>query len=273
MSVIYGLTTQVVTVNSHHIILQTNGRTMNEIFPALFGVFLILGTAVGVVVISYMVYNAYKYREANGREEKISDPLQLGELPRGGGGGKKLAISLTISAIIVIALIAWAYVLLVDVESGAPASEDLEIQVEGIQFAWQFEYPNGHTTSTLRVPEDQAVTLTIISGDVFHTFGVPAFDLKADAIPGQSTETWFRPNETGTYKAQCFELCGSGHSVMEAEVIVMEPNKFDLWYDQTGSETNGSATDNATVNASTTDNQTALSIPAASSQLATPLRQ
>ncbi|WP_233738089.1 cytochrome c oxidase subunit II [Halocatena pleomorpha] len=210
---------------------------MNDVFSMLFGVFLILGTAVGAVVISYMVYNAYKYRDREGRDGTMTDPLQLGELPQGGGDGKKLAISLAISAIIVIALIGWAYVLLVDVEAGAPASENpIEIKVEGIQFSWQYEYPNGHTTSTLRVPEDRPVTLTVTSGDVFHTFGIPAFDLKADAIPGQTTQRWFRPNETGTYRAQCFELCGSGHSVMESDVIVMEPNEYEQWYANTGAD-------------------------------------
>lgn len=252
-----------VTVNSQHIILQMNGRTMNDVFSMLFVVFLILGTAVGIVVIAYMVYNAYKYRETADRTDTGTDPPQLGELPRGSGGGAKLAISLTISALIVIGLIGWAYVVLVDVESGVPASEEpLEVQVEGIQFSWQYEYPNGHTTNTLRVPEDRAVRLAITSGDVFHSFAIPEYELKADAIPGQTIDTWFRPNKTGTYKAQCFELCGSGHSVMDSDVIVMKPNEFDQWYAQTESETNASAADNAT----TDSTQTALGSPTAASQ-------
>nr|WP_282190210.1 cytochrome c oxidase subunit II [Halocatena salina] len=256
-------------MNNQHIyvVLQTNGRTINDIFSTLFGVFLILGTVVGIVVISYMVYNAYKYRERDGHEEPMADPLQLGELPQGGGDGKKLAISLTISAIIVVALIGWAYVLLVDVEAGpSPSADPLEVEVEGIQFAWQYEYPNGHTTNTLRVPEDRAVTLTVTSGDVFHTFGIPAFDLKADAIPGQTTQRWFRPNETGTYQAQCFELCGSGHSVMESDVIVMEPTEFEQWYAETGSGTNTAATGNPSDAGSTPADRTANDSSAASIQ-------
>lgn len=259
MSVIYGLTTQVATVNSRHIelVLQADGRTMNDTFSMLFGVFLILGTAVGIVVISYMVYNAYKYRETPDSEVAEQDRPRLGELPQGGGGGKKLAISLTLSAIIVIALVAWAYILLVDIEAGAPQSEDpLEVQVEGIQFSWQYEYPNGHTTNTLRVPENRPVTLIVTSGDVFHTFGIPAYDLKADAIPDQTTETWFRPEETGTYQAQCFELCGSGHSVMESDVIVMEQGEFDQWYAQTRAENNSTATNDSATNNTASNNTT-----------------
>lgn len=230
-------------------------RTMDDIFSNIFRVFLILGTLVGVVVIGYMVYNAYKYRETAGEsqeadtetESDIARP-QLGELPTGGGDGKKLAISFAISAIIVISLIVWTYTLLKDVEAGpADPEEQIEVQVEGYQFGWQFIYPNGHTSNTLRVPEGEVVTLTVTSRDVFHNFGIPAFDLKTDAIPDQTTETWFQPSETGTYQAKCFELCGQGHSLMETKVIVMEPEQYERWYANTGGN-NTSATSNTTSN-------------------------
>lgn len=239
---------------------------MDDIFSNIFRVFLILGTIVGVVVIGYMVYNAYKYRETAGRsqeadaesESDIARP-QLGELPSGGGDGKKLAVSFAISAIIVISLIVWTYTLLRDVEAGpADPEEQIEVQVEGYQFGWQFIYPNGHTTNTLRVPEGEVVTLTVTSRDVFHNFGIPAFDLKTDAIPGQTTETWIQPSKTGTYQAKCFELCGQGHSLMETEVIVMEPEKYDSWYANTGNNT--STTTSNTTNA-TSNNTTSTGTP------------
>ncbi|MDY6764461.1 MAG: cytochrome c oxidase subunit II, partial [Halobacteria archaeon] len=65
--------------------------------------------------------------------------------------------------------------------------------------------------------------------------------VKTDAIPGQTTTTWFVANETGTYQAQCFELCGTGHSFMDAQVVVMEQEEFEEWY------TNSSTQNNATV--------------------------
>jgi cytochrome c oxidase subunit 2 len=218
---------------------------MNEIFPNIFRVFVILGTIVGIVVIAYMIYNAYKYRaSAEHASELDADRPQLGELPEDHGGGKKLAVSLTLSAAIVIGLILWTYFLLVDVEGGVPdQSNDIEVQVEGYQFGWQFIYPNGHKSTTLRVPEDRPVTLTVTSRDVIHNFGIPSFNIKTDAIPGQSTDTWFIAPKTGTYKAQCFELCGPGHSKMEAQVVVMEPEKYDKWYASTG--TNNSSTGNS----------------------------
>jgi cytochrome c oxidase subunit 2 len=235
-------------VSSDHfvrVLQATDVRTMNEIFPSIYRVFVILGTIVGIVVIAYMIYNAYKYRaSAEHTSELDADRPQLGELPGDSGGGKKLAVSLTLSAMIVIGLIGWTYVALRDVEGGVPdPSEDIEIRVEGYQFGWQFIYPNGHKSTTLRVPEDRPVTLTVTSRDIMHNFGIPAFNIKTDAIPHQTTDTWFIANKTGTYRAQCFELCGTGHSRMEAEVVVMEPEKYDKWYAGTG--TNNSSTGNS----------------------------
>ncbi|WP_435360773.1 cytochrome c oxidase subunit II [Haloarchaeobius sp. DFWS5] len=255
--------------------LQTGGAdglfprgTRVEIFDEIFIVFLALGTLVGVVVLGYMVWNAYKYRDHEGRGERDEyeegRPI-LGEVPTGGGHGRKLLLSFSISAIIVLSLILWTYTALLFVESpptaaASPsdpdAAEEMRVNVTGYQFGWKFEYENGVTTDgTLRVPADQRVRLVVTSSDVFHNFGVPALRTKTDAIPGQTTETWFGPVETGTYQAVCYELCGAGHSYMTGEVVVMEPEAFEQWYanqsaeseNQSGNQTeNGSSSGNAT---------------------------
>jgi cytochrome c oxidase subunit 2 len=218
-------------------------RSPSAIFNDIFIVFVGLGTLVGVVVMGYMLWKAWQYRAGDGKGEGMDvDRPSLGELPTGGDGGRKLFLSFAISTIIVVSLIIWTYGALLAVESGPAVAdtgqEPLEVEVTGFQFAWQFEYPNGHTTTnTLRVPEDRPVVLTVTSDDVFHNFGIPALSLKADAIPGQTTETWFVAEETGTHQAQCYELCGSGHSYMTAQVIVMEPDAYQDWYESTGNET------------------------------------
>jgi len=243
-------------------IVPDGGR--DEIFQLIFTVFLVLGTTVGVVVIGYMLYNGYKYRDRGDQDDDGIDRPELGELPEGGGGGRKLALSLLLSAAIVISLITWTYFALVDVERTQPAEAEnaLNVQVEGFQFGWAFVYPNGNTSDTLRVPEDRMVKLTVTSRDVFHNFGIPAFKMKTDAILGQTTDTWFRPNETGTYQAQCFELCGAGHSAMNANVSVMESGAYEQWYANTtpANTTSGNATGNnttATDASATADNATA----------------
>lgn len=218
------------------------------IFNEIFVVFIALGTLVGVVVMGYMIWKAYEYRAGDGKGEGLDiDRPSLGELPTGGDGGRKLFLSFGISTIIVVSLIVWTYGALLTVESGPPEQsekEPVEIHVTGFQFAWQFEYPNGHTTTgQMRIPKDRPVKLTVTSSDVFHNFGIPELSLKADAIPGQTTETWFIAEETGTYKAQCYELCGTGHTFMQANVIVMEQDAYQEWYQSTGNNsTNGNQT-------------------------------
>ncbi|WP_396612505.1 cytochrome c oxidase subunit II [Haloferax sp. S1W] len=231
-------------VGSSPLILQSGlvpRGTRIIVFESIFEVFLLLGTLVGVVVIGYMLYNAYKYRSGSGKGEGVEDRPVLGELPAGGGGGRKLATSFFMSMIIVVSLISWTYLTLLYVEEGPSADDSLDVEVEGYQFGWRFTYPNGHTTDgVLRVPADQSVRLRVTSADVFHNFGIPALRVKTDAIPGQETETWFVANETGTYTAQCYELCGAGHSYMSAEVIVMPPDEYEEWYESTGNESSES---------------------------------
>lgn len=207
-----------------------------EVFQQIFEVFLALGTLVGIVVISYMLYNAYKYRDGEDREfDEDYDPPALGEIQTGGGKGKKLFLSFGLSAFIVVGLILWTYTSILYVEAGPTDAqqEAVEIDVEAYQFGWQFIYPNGHTSTTLRVPTDRTVRLTITSRDVFHNFGIPELRVKADAIPGQTTDTWFYAEETGEYTVRCYELCGAGHSYMTADVKVMSQEEYQEWYQNT----------------------------------------
>jgi cytochrome c oxidase subunit 2 len=217
--------------------------TRSNVFDQIYTVFLLLGTLVGIVVTLYMLQKAWKYRAAASKEDDDKDRPQLGEIPEGGGGGRKLFVSFALSAIIVVSLIAWTYFTLLYVENPDPAAaeDSIEIEVVAHQFYWEFRYPNGYTElDTLRVPEDTRVYLRVTSADVFHNFGVPALRAKADAIPGETTSTWFLADETGTYAAHCYELCGQGHSYMDAEVEVMEQGEWEEWY----AGTNSSSTEN-----------------------------
>ena len=230
--------------------------TRVQVFQQIFDVFLVLGTLVGVVVVGYMLYNAYKYRaDADVKRGTESNPPTLGELPTGSGGGGKLFVSFTLSAIIVISLIAWTYGALAFVEDPPTPEDTVEVEVVGYQFGWKFIYPNGYQDSTLRVPVDTNVKLSITSEDVFHNIGIPELRVKSDAIPGQTTDTWFVANETGTYMAQCYELCGVGHSYMTAEVKVMPKEEYESWYANTTAK-NGTA-GNSTAGNGTANNSTA----------------
>lgn len=247
--------------------LQFAEQSRAEIFQSIFEVFLALGTLVGVVVIGYTLYNAYKNRDDGAEVDAAEDAAdgaaskkrpRVGDLPSGGGGGRKLFLSFAISAIIVVGLIIWTYSALLYVE-GQPNTADAEqVNITGEDFTWQFEYENGVTTvNELRVPANERVVLQASSGDVWHTFGIPEKHVKTDAIPGQTSTTWFDTGETGEYRAECFELCGTGHSGMEATVIVMEPEAYEAWLTNQSSGGNESASENesATGDQSNGDNE------------------
>jgi cytochrome c oxidase subunit II len=116
----------------------------------------------------------------------------------------------------------------------APTSEgkaaDLVVDVQGMQYAWIFNYPNtGITSGELHVPVGADVQLNLSAVDVIHSFWVPQFRLKQDALPGIPTQLRFVATKPGTYPVVCAELCGGYHGSMRTEVIVHSPEEFDSW--------------------------------------------
>ncbi|BAT55721.1 cytochrome c oxidase subunit II [Nostoc sp. NIES-3756] len=107
---------------------------------------------------------------------------------------------------------------------------DLVINVTGMQFAWLFDYPNnGISAGELHVPVGADVQLNLTAQDVIHSFWVPQFRLKQDAIPGIPTQLRFVATKPGTYPVVCTELCGGYHGSMRTQVIVHTPEEFDSW--------------------------------------------
>lgn len=106
-----------------------------------------------------------------------------------------------------------------------PPSDAYEIQVTGQKWKWSFRYPGGYEWDELHVPVDQPVTLRITSTDVLHSFFIPAFRSKMDAVPGRYTKLWFTATRTGEFAALCTEYCGTQHSDMLAKVFVETPEE------------------------------------------------
>lgn len=107
---------------------------------------------------------------------------------------------------------------------------DLTVNVTGMQYAWIFRYPDsGITDGELHVPVGQNVQLRIEAQDVIHSFWVPQFRLKQDAIPGETTELRFVATKEGTYPVVCTELCGAYHGAMRTQVIVHSPEDYAAW--------------------------------------------
>jgi cytochrome c oxidase subunit 2 len=116
-------------------------------------------------------------------------------------------------------------------ENGDLKSNRLEVDVTAQQFAWSFKYPQygGFTTHELRLAEGRQVRLNLRALDVIHSFWVPEFRQKQDAVPGIVTHLPITPTKVGRDTLICTELCGLGHALMRAPVIVMRPAAFDRW--------------------------------------------
>jgi cytochrome c oxidase subunit 2 len=111
-----------------------------------------------------------------------------------------------------------------------PPPNAMNIYVVGKQWMWKAEHPGGqHEINSLHVPTGRAVQLTIISQDVFHSFSIPAFRVKREAIPGRYNTVWFEATTPGTYHLFCTQYCGTEHSHMIGDVVVMTPEGYKKW--------------------------------------------
>jgi cytochrome c oxidase subunit 2 len=106
----------------------------------------------------------------------------------------------------------------------------IDVYVTGKQWMWKFAYPEGRASAgVLYVPAGRPVRLLLTSRDVIHSFYVPAFRIKQDAVPGRYTSIWFQAKHPGAYRIFCAELCGVGHSRMWGQVVALAPGDFDRW--------------------------------------------
>lgn len=111
-------------------------------------------------------------------------------------------------------------------QNGHAGSNPLVVKVKAVQFAWAFTYPNGKSYGYLTLPNNRAVKLEITSGDVIHSFWVPEFSQKQDAVPGQVNTIVVTPDRLGTFPVVCTELCGLGHALMRSHATVVTPAQF-----------------------------------------------
>ncbi len=178
----------------------------------------IICIAVFAVVAAAIMYSVLKFRVQPG-DESDGPPIH---------GHTGLEIVWTaIPAVLVTAIsVVSAIVLAKNDDAGA---NPIQISVTGQQFAWRFEYPteNKLVSGELVLPVGEPVKLTLSSLDVIHSFWVPEFGQKSDAVPGIETTLVITPNRVGDYAVACTELCGLGHSLMRAPVHVVERAEYD----------------------------------------------
>jgi len=137
-----------------------------------------------------------------------------------------------------IAIIAFAVNVWYTVKQTLPDPKEV-IEVIGQQWAWTFVHPGKDgklgtdddikTTDEMHVLASEVTQFKLESRDVLHSFSVPVFRIKQDAIPGRVITGWFEPTVTGDYDIQCTEMCGIGHGVMEARIYIETPEQHAAW--------------------------------------------
>ena len=167
------------------------------------------------------VYFMYRYRE---RVKNASTPIV-------NPSGRFEAVVISIPLLL---FLVWVFVGFKDfIWSQAAPKNAMDVYVTAKKWMWHFALPDGpNANATLTVPAGRPVRLLMTSRDVIHSFFVPEFRVKRDVIPGRYTEVWFEATKPGRYRIYCAEYCGTWHSGMTGEVVVMEPGAFDQWLSQ-----------------------------------------
>ncbi len=194
------------------------GRT-----STLYDVLLIASVPIFVIVETVVVFCVWRFRMRPGEELKDGPPIH---------GNTRLEVVWTvIPAVLMFSLAGYAYTVLRANEANKRGA--MIVNVTARQFAFEFTYPNQDgknvVSPILYLPKGRPVVFKIRAYDVVHSFFVPNFAEKIDAVPGITTTLRVTPTVTGVYPAECTELCGPGHSFMRAQVRVVTPSAFQAW--------------------------------------------
>jgi cytochrome c oxidase subunit 2 len=201
----------------------TSASTQAHHAKTLYDVLLIATIPIFVGVETVVLFSVWKFRMRPGEEEKDGPPIH---------GNTRLEVVWTAApALLILSLCIYAYTVLRSNED-SKKGETL-VNVTERQFAFEFSYPvaNGQqvVSPVLYMAKGQPYVFHIRSLDVIHSFFVPDFSEKIDAVPGITTDLRVTPTRLGSYPAECTELCGAGHSLMRAPVRVLTPAAFHAW--------------------------------------------
>jgi cytochrome c oxidase subunit 2 len=203
-------------------------------------------TLISIFVLALLAYVCWRFRASRG------------EPPSRRTHNTILEIAWTAVPVLILVVIAIPSFKLLYFQDVVPES-DLTIKAVGHQWYWSYEYPdNGNftfdaylvadedlepgqlrlltTDNRVVLPVDTDVRVLITATDVLHSWAMPAFGVKMDAVPGRINETWLRIEEPGTYYGQCSELCGDYHGFMPIMIEAVSPEEFEAWTQQAQEE-------------------------------------
>jgi cytochrome c oxidase subunit 2 len=197
------------------------GSTAAPKIDQLLNVMIVLSSFVFSLVMVMLFYALWKFKAKPG-DESDGEPIH---------GNTRLEVAWTLIPTIIV-LFAGGYSWSVLNEIEEPAENPLTVDVFSQQFAWGFGYPGkdlAYSEGELHVPVNRQVHFKMHAQDVIHSFWVPEWRIKKDAVPGITTTAIVTPDKLGTYQLICTELCGFGHATMRAKVVVESPQDFQKW--------------------------------------------
>ena len=197
----------------------TSASTAAGKIDTLYDWLLVASVPMFVLVMSVAIYCVVRFRVRPGGPTGDGAPLH--------GNTRLEIIWVTIPFLIVTALAVYAAVVLAQIEKKQP--NELQVRAIGQQFTWHFEYNDGgkkFKSDVLYLPNNRPVKVNVNTLDVLHSFWVPAFRIKIDAVPGQTDVVRITPNRVGVYEVVCAELCGQGHSTMRVRALVVSPQRW-----------------------------------------------
>lgn len=194
----------------------------------LLDVTIVISSFIFSLVCVALGYALIKWRAKPGDE---SDGLPI-------HGNTKLEIVWTLIPVaIVLGLASYSWAVLNDIEK--KEADAIHINAYAQQFAWTFGYPESGdkwSEGEVHVPVGEQIIFDLQAQDVLHSFWVPEWRIKKDAVPGLKTDVVVTPDKEGTYQLICVELCGIGHTTMRAKVVVESREKYEAWLESLDQE-------------------------------------
>jgi cytochrome c oxidase subunit II len=188
----------------------------------LYDVLLIATVPIFVLVLTVVLFSVWKFRMRPGQEELDGPPIH---------GNTRLEVVWTaVPALLILSMCGYAYSVLRANENSKKG--EMTVNVTARQFAFEFSYPDAGkpvVSSQLYLPINKPVVFKLRSIDVIHSFFVPNFSEKLDAVPGIVTTLRVTPTAMGVYPVECTELCGAGHSLMRTSAHVVSATTFAAW--------------------------------------------
>ena len=195
-----------------------SASTMASRVDSLYLFLLALSIFFSLLIAGLIVFYAVKYRRR--AADSVGSEIH---------GGLVLELTWTIVPLL-ITMVIFVWGASVFFAMSRPPDETINIYVVGKQWMWKFQHLDGQREiDELHVPVGRPVKLIMTSEDVIHDVFVPAFRIKADVVPGRYTHLWFQSTKPGRYRLFCAEYCGTKHSGMIGQVVVMEPSEYQTW--------------------------------------------